>query len=59
MGAQTKSAQCLKYDPGTDQFIYSWKLGKAGTGLTTIAVSVSYPGSAIKTVLSEVIQITR
>jgi hypothetical protein len=57
-GAQTKNSQCLKYDPEFDQFIYNWKLGKHGTGVVTISVSVSYPGSATKTTLTELIMIT-
>lgn len=57
-GAQPKSAQCMKYDPLTDQFVYTWKLAKSPTGTDTIAVAVSYPGTTITTVLSETIQIT-
>ncbi len=58
-GAQTKTAECLKYDAKTHQFIYSWKIGKQPLGLTTISVSISYPESAVVTTLSEPIQIIR
>jgi len=58
-GAQTKTAQCLKYDPLMDQFIYAWKLDKNGTGTETIRVSISYPGSSVVTRLAEAIIITR
>ena len=57
-GAQTKSAQCLRYDSATDQFVYNWKLGKP-LGAVTISVSVSYPGTATATRLSESIAVTR
>jgi hypothetical protein len=57
-GAQPKPAQCMKYDPATDQFVFTWKLDKTGTGPATIAVSVSYPGSSTVTRLSEGIVIT-
>lgn len=56
-GAQTKTAQCLKYDARADQFIYNWKLAKTGTGMAAISVSISYPGSTTKTILTEQIEI--
>jgi hypothetical protein len=58
-GVQPKAAQCMKYDPQTDQFIYNWKLAKSPTGAATITVTISYPGSAVTTRLSEVITIIR
>lgn len=45
-GAQTKAADCMKYDSVADQFIYTWKLAKTGTGAATIIVSITYPGSS-------------
>ncbi len=58
-GVQPVSVQCLKYDSASDQFQFNWKLKKSPLGTATIAVTVSYPGSSIKTVLSEPIVITR
>lgn len=40
-GAQTKAADCMRYDPDKDQFVYTWKLGRTGTGAATINVTVS------------------
>jgi len=48
-GAQTTSAQCMKYDATNDQFVYAWKLAKTGTGAATIIVTVTYPGSSTTT----------
>lgn len=48
-GAQTKTAECMKYDAAKDQFVYTWKLGKNGTGAATITVTVTYPGSSSTT----------
>lgn len=59
IGVQPKAAQCLKYDPLMDQFIYNWKLAKSPTGTATITVAISYPGSTVTTQLSEAITITR
>ena len=56
-GAQSASA-CMKYDTASHQFIYNWKLGQPIGGVT-ISVQVGYAGTAIKTVLSETIAITR
>jgi hypothetical protein len=58
-GAQATSSLCLKYDPLMDQFVYTWKLRKTGTGSATITLSISYPPSTVVTQLSEVITITR
>jgi hypothetical protein len=58
-GAQTKAASCAEYDAKKNQFVYSWKLSKTGTGVATIAVTVSYGGTTTSTMLSEVITITR
>ncbi len=58
-GAQSQGPNCLKYDPANDQFIYTWKLGKNGIGAATIIVRISYPGTVVKTQLSEPITITR
>ena len=54
-GAQTKSAQCMKYDPGKHQFVYGWKLGKSGTGAATIG----YPGTTSTTQKTVPITITK
>jgi hypothetical protein len=58
-GAQSLSAQCLRYDATHDQFVFSWKLGKQPPGPVTISVTVSYPGTTMTTDLSEQITITR
>jgi hypothetical protein len=58
-GAQSKGPDCMKYDASTDQFIYTWKLGKNGIGATTIVVRISYPNTATTTQRSEPITITR
>jgi hypothetical protein len=55
-GAQTKSAECMKYDPEKNQFVYSWKLGRNGTGPATIRVTIGYPGTASTT--QKTLQIT-
>jgi WD40 repeat protein len=57
-GAQSKAADCMKYDSASHQFIYNWKLAKSGTGAATITVSVSYGGTTTKTTISEPITIT-
>ena len=41
-----------------DQFVYTWKLAKKGTGVATITVSIGYPGTTTTTQLSEQITIT-
>jgi hypothetical protein len=58
-GAQSKGPDCMKYDFEKDQFVYTWKLGKNGTGAATIVVRISYPGTAVQTQLSESITIIR
>jgi hypothetical protein len=57
-GAQTKAADCMKYDSVADQFIYTWKLAKTGTGAATIIVTISYPGSSTITERTLAITIT-
>ena len=57
-GAQSQSAQCMKYDADMDQFVFTWKLAKRGTGTATIAVTVGYAGSTVTTQLTEQITIT-
>jgi hypothetical protein len=57
-GVQTLAPDCMKYDAGTDQFLYNWKLGSA-QGVETVFVEVSYTGSATKTTKSEAITITK
>jgi hypothetical protein len=57
-GAQTKTAQCMKYDATNHQFVYSWMLAKNGTGAETITVTVSYAGTTTTTTKSESITIT-
>jgi hypothetical protein len=57
-GAQTRAAQCFKYDARNDQFIYNWKLAKTGTGAATIEIAISYPGSSLQTTLSQSIIIS-
>ena len=57
-GAQTLAAQCMKYDATMDQFVYTWKLGKQGTGAATIRAAISYPGTSSTTQLTAQITIT-
>jgi hypothetical protein len=57
-GAQSKGPDCMKYDASTDQFIYTWKLGKSGIGPATIVVRISYPNTTTTTQRSEPILIT-
>ena len=56
-GAQTANA-FMKYDTANHRFTYSWKLAQP-IGGETISVQVGYPGTALKTVLSESISITK
>jgi hypothetical protein len=58
-GVQRLSAQCMKYDPLTHQFLFTWKLGKSPVGADTIVVTVNYPGTTTTTTLSESITISR
>jgi hypothetical protein len=58
-GAQTKAASCMKYDVDKDQFVFTWKLGKNGTGAATINVTVSYPGTSFTSESTMQITITR
>ncbi len=51
-GVQSTSGNCLKYDAGMDQLQFNWKLRKSPLGADTLAVSVSYPGSSVRTTLS-------
>jgi hypothetical protein len=54
-GAQTHHS-CLTYDPKTDQFSASWKVGKQ-IGAAELRVAVTYPGSSVKTVQTKAITI--
>jgi hypothetical protein len=54
-GAQTQYPTCMNYDPGSDQFIYNWKLGDA-LGPVTLEVGVDY-GTGTTTLLSETITV--
>jgi hypothetical protein len=56
--AQNLASQCMKYDAGNHQFIYTWKLANTGTGTDTIKVTVSYPSTTTTTTKSESIMIT-
>jgi hypothetical protein len=58
-GAQSRTAQCLRYDVLTHQFIFNWKLGKQPLGAVTIRVVVAYPGTTFTTSLSESITIVK
>ncbi|HET6168099.1 MAG TPA: PxKF domain-containing protein, partial [Marmoricola sp.] len=58
-GAQSQSAQCLRYDAANDQFVFNWKVGKQPLGLATLTVAVSYPGSTMTTTLSDQITIAK
>jgi hypothetical protein len=55
-GAQSAIA-CMDYHKGKNEFVYDWKLGQQ-TGNVTISVTISYPGTASTTVLSEPISVT-
>jgi hypothetical protein len=57
-GVQTQAPACMKYDVGSHQFSFTWKLGKP-TGGETITVTVSYSGTATTTTKSETITITK
>ena len=58
-GAQTQPVACMKYDVANHQFVFTWKLGKNGTGAATIRVSVSYPNTAYTTEKQLTITITK
>ena len=58
-GVQAVAAQCLRYDAASDQFQFNWKLKKSPLGGDMISVSISYPGSSLKTTLSETIVISK
>ena len=47
----------MKYDTGTQQYIYNWKLANKGVGLTDLRVYVTYPNSATLTAKTEQIKI--
>ena len=50
----------MKYDAAADQFIYSWKLGKAFSPPDqTITVTISYPNTTSTTTKSEQITIKK
>jgi hypothetical protein len=57
-GVQPQNSTCMKYDPATHQFSYSWKLGKA-LGAGTIKVTISYPATTTTTTKTESITITK
>lgn len=56
-GAQTASA-CMKYDIANRQFTFLWKLGQT-LGDVAMSVQVTYPGTTIRSSLSEAIRVTR
>ena len=58
-GAQPRTATCLKYDPATDQFLYTWALAKTPTGTAALTVTVTYPGTTTVSTKPEQITITR
>jgi hypothetical protein len=58
-GSQARGSSCLKYDAGTHQFIFNWKLAKQPLGTATITVTIAYAGSTVTTVISEPIEIIR
>ena len=49
----------MKYDPEKNQFVYGWKLGKTGTGVATIRVTIGYPGTTFTTQRTLQITITK
>jgi hypothetical protein len=57
-GAQSKTAQCMKYDAPNHQFLYQWALAKKPNGTATITVTVGYPGTTTTTTKSATITIT-
>jgi hypothetical protein len=57
-GAQSLGASCLRYDAGSKQFQYNWKLSTKGTGSETLLVTISYPGTTQTTTRSTPITIT-
>jgi hypothetical protein len=48
----------MKYDATKRQYVYDWKLGTRGTGLTNLTVTVTYPNSTGQTTKTEQITIT-
>ena len=56
-GAQSLGPSCMKYDAGSKQFQYNWKLGTKGTGSETLLVTITYPGTPQTTTRSESITI--
>jgi hypothetical protein len=58
VGVQAKTAQCMKYDASSHQFIYNWGLAKKPTGTATITITISYPNTTITTTKSTAITIT-
>ena len=57
-GAQTKPAQCMKYDATNHQFVLNWMLAKTGAGPAVITVTVSYSGTTTTTTKTDPITIT-
>ena len=57
-GAQSLGASCMRYDAGSKQFQYNWKLSTRGTGSETLLVTISYPGTTQTTTRSQSITIT-
>ena len=58
-GAQSQPASCMKYDVAMHQFVFTWKLGKNGTGGATIRVSISYPNTSFTSEKQQAITITK
>jgi probable HAF family extracellular repeat protein len=52
-GAQSRSATCMKYDSGTDEFYFNWRLGASGTGSTSLKVAAKYKFSMPQTITTQ------
>jgi len=48
--------QCMKYDPGEDQFQFNWKVSGAGPAM--LNAIVAYPSTAVTTQKALAIAIT-
>ena len=57
-GSQTLASQCMKYSRHGNDFSYTWRLARTGTGTSKITVTVHYAGTTQTTTKSETITIT-
>ncbi len=55
-GPATAGPVCMSYS--SRRFFYSWTIPGAGTGTETLVTTITYPNTAVKTVLTRPIKIT-